>query len=555
MKEELSQWVKDHRWFIIALLLLYSVATIPFFSRSPLNWDAAQFVLGVEHFSVHMHQPHPPGYPLFIAMGKLLNVVMTPHAALVLISAVFGALSVVALYLLARDLWPERKEIAFLVACAWIFNPLFWLYRETAVTYTIDAASGLIIAWLALRTLHERRHRYSIASVVVIAVASGFRPSLLVLLFPLIAFQLWFHKRNWRFIVLVFLLGVLLSLAWFVPLITFSGGLQQYLIDSQKLYKTVSEQTSILAGAQFENILRQVQLLATTLVEAWNVIVIPMVVSGSIGLYAVWKNGIKMFWHISGKKIMWLFAWLLPSVIVLSFIHLGQLGYTLIVLPAGYLALGPILLRLREWSHAGLVVLTVGFLAVHSLVFLWLRPTYAHPEFIPRDAQERIMQRIARITPNGFRMNRHVIAEQDAKHEAYRKLLLDYNPETTIIVTGRGISYTSPINGLVVRNDELFRELSAITPEYRIIELGQNRSYYLEAYQATMSTIYAQTIVVPTETRDILFALSVIPDDRKPENIIIERTRLLHVPHFTYHGIMDKPWRWLGFTIEYASPL
>ena len=33
--------------------------------------DSVNFALGVRHFDVAQHQPHPPGYPLFIALGKV----------------------------------------------------------------------------------------------------------------------------------------------------------------------------------------------------------------------------------------------------------------------------------------------------------------------------------------------------------------------------------------------------------------------------------------------------------------------------------------------------
>ena len=33
--------------------------------------DSVNFALGVRHFDVAQHQPRPPGYPVFIALGKL----------------------------------------------------------------------------------------------------------------------------------------------------------------------------------------------------------------------------------------------------------------------------------------------------------------------------------------------------------------------------------------------------------------------------------------------------------------------------------------------------
>ena len=40
--------------------------------------DAINFTLGVRSFDVAHHQPHPPGYPVLIAAGKM--VAGTAHA-------------------------------------------------------------------------------------------------------------------------------------------------------------------------------------------------------------------------------------------------------------------------------------------------------------------------------------------------------------------------------------------------------------------------------------------------------------------------------------------
>ncbi|MEM6985968.1 MAG: hypothetical protein AAF499_05465, partial [Pseudomonadota bacterium] len=45
-----------------------------FFTRghAPADYDAVNFLLALRDFDVAQHQPHPPGAPLFIAMGKVL---------------------------------------------------------------------------------------------------------------------------------------------------------------------------------------------------------------------------------------------------------------------------------------------------------------------------------------------------------------------------------------------------------------------------------------------------------------------------------------------------
>ena len=68
-----------------------------------------QFALGLDEFNLTKHQPHPPGYPLFILAGHLLHhgLGLSHVNALTLIAALGGALFVTAWYLLARDAFSE----------------------------------------------------------------------------------------------------------------------------------------------------------------------------------------------------------------------------------------------------------------------------------------------------------------------------------------------------------------------------------------------------------------------------------------------------------------
>ena len=46
---------------------------IYFASRSPGldEWDSVQFAMGIREFNLWKHQPHPPGYPLYIFFAWL----------------------------------------------------------------------------------------------------------------------------------------------------------------------------------------------------------------------------------------------------------------------------------------------------------------------------------------------------------------------------------------------------------------------------------------------------------------------------------------------------
>ena len=44
-------------------------------ARSMWDWDEALFSLGMRSYDVTLHHPHPPGFPVYIAIGKILRLV------------------------------------------------------------------------------------------------------------------------------------------------------------------------------------------------------------------------------------------------------------------------------------------------------------------------------------------------------------------------------------------------------------------------------------------------------------------------------------------------
>ena len=83
---------------LTASLLIAGLAALFAFTRSHWldDWDSVNFALGLDDFDVVKHQPHPPGYPIYIAAGKLVYRLIADHAAaLTLVSVLAGAAVVV----------------------------------------------------------------------------------------------------------------------------------------------------------------------------------------------------------------------------------------------------------------------------------------------------------------------------------------------------------------------------------------------------------------------------------------------------------------------------
>src|SRR5437763_2654394 len=74
-------------------------------ARSLWDWDEALFCLGMRAYDVTSHHPHPPGFPVYIALGKLVRLLLhDDFRSLQAINLVAGMLVFPAVFMLAREL-------------------------------------------------------------------------------------------------------------------------------------------------------------------------------------------------------------------------------------------------------------------------------------------------------------------------------------------------------------------------------------------------------------------------------------------------------------------
>jgi hypothetical protein len=63
---------------LVALALAVGLAHLPFIATSLEDIDSVNFALGLRDFDVADHRPHPPGYPVYIGLGKIVAAVTGP---------------------------------------------------------------------------------------------------------------------------------------------------------------------------------------------------------------------------------------------------------------------------------------------------------------------------------------------------------------------------------------------------------------------------------------------------------------------------------------------
>lgn len=187
-REWLAVWVAT---LITALTRAWGLAL------SPWDWDEILFLLGLRHYDVALHHPHPPGFPLFIAAAKIFTSFgVSDFHALQALNLIAGMLLIPAAVFLCREL-RLGFSTSLMAALFLAFFPNVWFFGETAFS---DVPSMVLVVVACALLLRGCRHDAAFfAGAVVLAVSVGMRPQNLAIGFAPALIATWFRARKRRF--------------------------------------------------------------------------------------------------------------------------------------------------------------------------------------------------------------------------------------------------------------------------------------------------------------------------------------------------------------------
>jgi hypothetical protein len=255
---------RSSRLFAAGCAFVFLAAHLPFLASSLEDVDSVNFALALHDFDVAAHRPHPPGYPVFVAIARLARMLVaavvpaaTPGAwidarTLALLGAVLGALLAFPLLQAFRVL--ERDDrVARAATVLTLSSPLVWFNASRPLSdvaglfATMVVLALLLTAWRRQRSQRETpatggaagldreglvaSGRLIVLGALVAGFAIGVRSQTVWLTVPVLVLVVADRAGRGAAGALLgatitFAIGVLL---WAVPLFWASGGVPAYI--------------------------------------------------------------------------------------------------------------------------------------------------------------------------------------------------------------------------------------------------------------------------------------------------------------------------------------
>ena len=331
-------------------------------ARTTTTWDAGLFAMGVRDYDVVAGQPHPPGYPLTVLLGKAAHLVAQDEAsAMVWVSVLASGAAAAILHRLGRGV--AGSWAGLLAALTFVLSPLALFNGSVGMSYGLEAATSALVgaaAWSARASPTPR----ALALVgLAAAAAAGVRPSAVLFLAPLAAWAALAPRaplpmRAWR-LAWTGAIGAAALAVIVLPAYAAGGGVREVLAANQAQTRSVVLHDPVwtagwgIVPTNLDHLasyaageLRAVPFLAAALfVLAWAA-------RGQPRTREAWRPA------------AFLAAWSLPAMLFYTFVYVGwpifPSGYLMVVLPAAGVGVGALCAGLGAGALRRPATLAVG---------------------------------------------------------------------------------------------------------------------------------------------------------------------------------------------------
>ncbi len=376
--------------------------------------DCINFARSLHHFDLTQSSPQPPGYPLFVLQSRAFFALLgSPERAFLAGVILASACSFFFAVLLGREMG-GRWECGITAALLFLTQPALLFSGLTSTIRIYLSAVSCAVAWCCWRMWCGEKKIWP-AAALLLGIGSGYRPELIVLLFPLFALAVWRSTRTYRGVAAAVALLLAIVLSWTAILLTgvpTPGSLPAVL---NGYLAAQAADTSPLYGSAARGWISMVARLAS-----WNALaILPLLLAPFVRP------------RLNRNVYSFLALWTIPALIFHATVHSGAGDHALVTIVAFCVVGGIAIARLlRHHVLAGTLVFTLALMLNLRTFF---RPVSMHPERATTDlrfAKEEFIHGLWDVSLPVYRSNEDA-AETTLSHA--RQLIREARGKSLVI--------------------------------------------------------------------------------------------------------------------------
>lgn len=234
-------------------------------AASLYEWDSVQFAMAIDNFDIAHNSPHPPGYPVFVFLARLLDLLVKDNTrSLTLTSTLSSCLTPFALFYVLKD--KVGSEVAAAATVLYSFSPVVWF--NAGLPLADSPAFCLTILAMAALTRGEHALLSYYLGAFLSGLALGGRPQHLFLLLPSVLYVSFFTlpRKDLKSLCIAVAAGLIGTLLWLIPLIVDTGGINTFVQVNLALAEGAFEWPQNRVGLD----LTHLPLIAHTFARLWG---------------------------------------------------------------------------------------------------------------------------------------------------------------------------------------------------------------------------------------------------------------------------------------------
>lgn len=352
-----------HKLSLVFLAVAVFLTRWEFRSHYLYDLDSVNFALAIRRFDPRVHQPHPPGYFLYVSLGRMLNSVChDANLAFVILSIIASCGAAILIYEISMEWFsPMAAQFAGII---FVLSPLAWFHGTVALTYIVEAFFSALLGYLCWRICCGGE-RFLLSAGVVLGISAGVRPSSLLFLAPLFLYTLLKTTQEGRWVGLAALVTTLA--AWFFPMIFVCGGFKAYFGALISLWRMVPSKDTVFNSSP-----------ATSIARACTIVFIYFLCFGAASLAPL--GALVRRVPVDAQKKTFTVIWMAPALCFFTFGYLKFVnsGYVLILAAPACIWLG---LWTSEWYEAcvwrrSIKLTLIGVCAAANILIFLASPFY-----------------------------------------------------------------------------------------------------------------------------------------------------------------------------------